>query len=281
MTGRTPGDGDEAMDLGTIARDDVLLDALGRGEPPPDGDALAGLLAAWRSDLAEEPAGVRPAAPDAVEEAPARPAVRRPRPWTLRLAAAAVALLALVSGLGISSRDAGPGSPLWSLTRLLHPQQAEVRGIEDTIDRARVALDAGRLDDAEALIAQGRRDLARVEDPAAVARLGAALDVLARDLAAARAVTAPPSAAPAGSAPATPAPTAVPSPTVTGTPRPRPASSGGSPRPGTSGSPAPTDSPLLPLPRLPLPSVSVSVSVSVPGLPLPGLPLPTGGGLLD
>ncbi|WP_246835676.1 anti-sigma-D factor RsdA, partial [Micromonospora sp. MH33] len=65
MTGRTPGDGDEAMDLGTIARDDVLLDALGRGEPAPDGDALAGLLAAWRSDLAEEPAGVRPAAPDA------------------------------------------------------------------------------------------------------------------------------------------------------------------------------------------------------------------------
>ncbi|MGW4297957.1 anti-sigma-D factor RsdA [Micromonospora chersina] len=278
MTGRTPGDGDEAMDLGTIARDDALLDALGRGEPAPDGDALAGLLAAWRSDLAEEPTGVRPAAPDSVEDAPVRRAVRRPRPWALRLAAAAVALLALVSGLGISSRDAGPGSPLWSLTKLLHPQQAEVRGIEETIDRARAALDVGRLDDAEALIAQGRRDLARVEDPAAVARLGAALDVLARDLAAARGVTAPPSAAPA-SAPASPAPTAVPSPTVTGTPRPGPATSGGSPRPGTSGSPAPADSPLLPLPHLPLPSVSVSVSV--PGLPLPGLPLPTGGGLLD
>lgn len=279
MTGRMPGDGDEAMDLGTIARDDALLDALGRGEPAPDGDALAGLLAAWRSDLAEEPTGVRPAAPDVVEEAPARRAARRPRPWALRLAAAAVALLALVSGLGISSRDAGPGSPLWSLTKLLHPQQAEVRGIEDTVDRARAALDAGRLDDAEALIARARRDLARVEDPAAVARLGAALDVLARDLAAARGVTAPPSAAPAGSVPATPAPTAVPSPSGTGTPRPDPATSGGSPRPGTSSSPDPADSPLLPLPRLPLPSVSVSVSV--PGLPLPGLPLPTGGGLLD
>ncbi|SCL48235.1 anti-sigma-D factor RsdA [Micromonospora chersina] len=278
MTGRTPGDGDEAMDLGTIARDDALLDALGRGEPAPDGDALAGLLAAWRSDLAEEPTGVRPAAPDPVGDAPVRRAVRRPRPWALRLAAAAVALLALVSGLGISSRDAGPGSPLWSLTKLLHPQQAEVRGIEDTIDRARAALNAGRLDDAEALIAQARRDLARVEDPAAVTRLGAALDVVARDLAAARGVTAPPSAAPA-SAPASPAPTAVPSPTVTRTPRPGPATSGGSPRPGTSGSPAPADSPLLPLPGLPLPSVSVSVSV--PGLPLPGLPLPTGGGLLD
>ncbi|MFG3297992.1 anti-sigma-D factor RsdA [Micromonospora chersina] len=279
MTGRMPGDGDEAMDLGTIARDDALLDALGRGEPAPDGDAFAGLLAAWRSDLAEEPTGVRPAAPDAVEEAPAPRASRRPRPWALRLAAAAVALLALVSGLGISSRDAGPGSPLWSLTKLLHPQQAEVRGIEDTVDRARAALDAGRLDDAEALIARARRDLARVEDPAAVARLGAALDVLARDLAAARGVTAPPSAAPAGSVAATPAPTAVPSPSGTGTPRPGPATSDGSPRPGTSSSPDPADSPLLPLPRLPLPSVSVSVSV--PGLPLPGLPLPTGGGLLD
>ncbi|GHJ53753.1 hypothetical protein Nm8I071_30600 [Nonomuraea sp. TT08I-71] len=279
MTGRTSGDGDEAMDLGTIARDDALLDALGRGEPAPDGDALAGLLAAWRSDLAEEPTGVRPAAPDVVEEVPARRTARRPRPWTLRLAAAALALLALVSGLGISSRDAGPGSPLWSLTKLLHPQQAEVRGIEDTIDRARAALADGRLDDAEALIAQARRDLARVEDPADVARLAAALDVLARDLAAARGVTAPPSAAPAATTPASPAPTAVPSPTRTGAPRPGPATSGGSPRPGTSGSPAPADSPLLPLPKLPLPSVSVSVSV--PGLPLPGLPLPTGGGLLD
>lgn len=279
MIGRTPGDGDEAMDLGTIARDDALLDALGHGEPAPDGDALAGLLAAWRSDLAEEPTGVRPAAPDTVEEAPARRPTGRPRPWTLRLAAAALALLALVSGLGISSRDAGPGSPLWSLTKLLHPQQAEVRGIEDTIDRARAALDDGRLDDAEALIAQARRDLARVEDPADVSRLAAALDVLARDLAAARGVTAPPSAAPAATTPASPAPTAVPSPTGTGTPRPGPATSGGSPRPGTSGSPAPADSPLLPLPELPLPSVSVSVSV--PGLQLPGLPLPTGGGLLD
>lgn len=279
MTGRTPGDGDEAMDLGTIARDDALLDALGRGEAAPEGDALAGMLALWRAELAEEPAtAVRPGAPAPAEEAPARRAVRRPRPWTLRLAAAAVALLALVSGLGIGSRDAGPGSPLWSLTRLLHPQQAEVRGIEDTVDRARAALDAGRLDDAEALVAQGWRDLARVEDPAAVARLGAALDVLASDLAAARAATAPPSTAPAATTgPATPAPTAVPSPTVTGTPRPAPATRGGTPRPGSSGSPAPAGSPLLPLPRLPLPLPSVSIS----GLPLPELPLPTGGGLLD
>ncbi|MFC0032251.1 anti-sigma-D factor RsdA [Micromonospora chaiyaphumensis] len=279
MTGRTPGDGDEAMDLGTIARDDALLDALGRGDAAPEGDALAGLLAAWRSELADEPPTVvRPGAPAPAGDAPSRPAVRRPRPWTLRLAAAAVALLALVSGVGIGSRDAGPGSPLWSLTRLLHPQQAEVRGIEDTIAKARAALDAGRLDDAEALVAQGRRNLARVEDPAAVTRLSAALDVLARDLAAARAATAPPTTAPAGTTtPATPAPTAVPSPTTSGTPRPGPATSGGAPRPGSSGSPAPADSPLLPLPKLPLPLPSVSIS----GLPLPELPLPTGGGLLD
>ncbi|MFE9955664.1 anti-sigma-D factor RsdA [Micromonospora sp. NPDC005299] len=278
MTGRTPGDGDDAMDLGTIARDDALLDALGRGEAPPEGDALAGLLALWRAEFAEEPAtAVRPGAPAPADEAPARRAVRRPRPWTLRLAAAAVALLALVSGLGIGSRDAGPGSPLWSLTRLLHPQQAEVRGIEDTVDRARTALDAGRLDDADALVAQGRRDLARVEDPAAVTRLGAALDLLAHDLAAARATTAPPTTAPAGTAPATPAPTAVPSPTVGGTSRPAPATSGGTPRSGSNRPPTPAGSPLLPLPRLPLPLPSVSVS----GLPLPELPLPTGGALLD
>jgi hypothetical protein len=159
---RTPGGGDEAMDLGTISRDDVLLDALGRGAGVPDADELAALLAAWRADLTDDPA---------TDVSPGAPAVRRARPWTLRLAAAAVALLALVSGLGVGSHRAGPDSPLWSLTRLLYPQQAEVRAVEDSITRARAALDVGRLDDAGRLIDQARRDLAAIDDPATVDRL--------------------------------------------------------------------------------------------------------------
>lgn len=248
---------DEAMDLGTLARDDALLDALGRGDQVPEGDEIATLLAAWRADLADDSATeVRPAAPPEEGAARPRPAVRRARPWTLRLAAAAVVLIALVSGLGVGSRNAGPDSPLWSLTRLLYPQQAEVRSIEDTIGRARTALSEGRLDDAERLIGQARRDLAAVDDPATVDRLRVTIDMLARELAAAREATAPATTGPTG------APTG-PGPTTTGTPR--PPASGAAPQPSTS--PSAATSPLLPLPQLPLPTGPLLS-------PLPSLPLP-------
>jgi hypothetical protein len=41
------------LDPEVLAADDLLLDALGRGEPAPVGDPLAGLLAAWRAELAD------------------------------------------------------------------------------------------------------------------------------------------------------------------------------------------------------------------------------------
>ncbi|MFG2057569.1 hypothetical protein ACGFI9_26465 [Micromonospora sp. NPDC048930] len=304
MSERTPGGGEEAMDLDVLARDDLLLDALGRGEPAPAGDSVAALLAAWHADLTDDlpaPAPVRPAAPDAAPTAivplPASSAGRAPatgslpepaakdevtaptplsaarsarrhRPWTVRLAAAAVALLALAAGLGVSSRTAGPGSPLWSLTKVLYPQQAEVRDVEELITRARAALADGRLDDAGQLVEQARRELADVTDRATVARLRADLDALTRDLAAARAPL--PSTAPSPSAPATPTtPAARPSSGGASAPRPRP--SGSTTSTGPSSSPG-SGGPLLPLPDLPLPSLSPL---------LPGLPLPTGGGLLD
>lgn len=286
MSERTPGGGEEAMDLDVLARDDLLLDALGRGEPAPDGDAVAAMLAAWHADLDDVPAPVRPAAPGAEpavvplaatrvdEPTPisAARSARRRRPWAVRLAAAAVALLALAAGLGVSSRTAGPGSPLWSLTRVLYPQQAEVRDVEDLITRARAALDAGRLDEAGQLVARARQELADVTDPATAARLRAQIDALTRDLAAARAPlpSAVPSPVPSPSAPAAgPAtPAARPSSGGSAAPRPRPSGSTTAPTPGSS--PATSGSPLLPLPGLPLPSLS----------PLLPLPLPTGG-LLD
>ncbi|MCW3842016.1 hypothetical protein ONA70_18105 [Micromonospora yasonensis] len=298
MSERTPGGGDEAMDLDILARDGLLLDALGHGEPAPAGDSVAALLAAWHADLADDlpaPPELRQAVPDADPAAPgagqptaagsaplpapeadrdveapiplrAR-AARRHRPWAVRLAAAGVALLALAAGLGVSSRSAGPGSPLWSLTRVLYPQQAEVRDVEDLITRARAALDAGRPDEAGQLVAQARRELADITDPATAARLRAELDALTRDLAAAGPAPVP-SAAPASPAPATRPSTPATRPTSAGeAPAPRPSGAATSPAPGSSpGSPGP----LLPLPSLPLPSLS----------PLPGLPLPTGG-LLD
>ncbi|MBQ0893743.1 hypothetical protein KBX37_11645, partial [Micromonospora sp. U56] len=50
MTRHEPDSG-EQLDLGTVTRDDLLLDALGRGEEGADGDDLAAMLAAWRADL--------------------------------------------------------------------------------------------------------------------------------------------------------------------------------------------------------------------------------------
>lgn len=271
MSERTPGGGDEAMDLEVLARDDALLDALGRGTAAPDGDRVATMLAAWHADLDADPpatAEVRPAVPVRDAPAPVPLPVRR-RARARRLAAAAVALLALLAGLGIGSRDAGPGSPLWSLTRLLHSQRAEVREVEEQIVQARTALSAGRLDEAGSHVDRGRRELADVDDPATAARLRAALDAVARDLAAARASGS--GSAPAAPAPGHPAATATPGPSGT-TPAPRPRPS----HPATSTAPGPSVSgggPLPSLPGLPLPTVPSLSS-------LPGLPLPTGG-LLD
>ncbi|OKI69613.1 anti-sigma-D factor RsdA [Micromonospora sp. CB01531] len=281
MSGRTP-DGGEAVDLDVLARDDALLDALGRGELVPAGDELAELLVAWRADVADgvpERAEVRPAAPaeDPVEPTPlpVRPArTRRSRPRAVRLAAAAVALLALASGLGISSRTAEPGSPLWSLTRLLYPQQAEVRDVEDTITRARAALTERRFDEAQELVDQAHGELDQVTDPASAARLRGDLDVLGRDLTAERAKLLP------TAVPISPTPGVVPT-----TPATRPSTGPVAPPPGPSQPPA-SRTPggavsdgggLLPLPKPPRPP-SPSLSPLLPGLP--GLPLPTGG-LID
>lgn len=283
MTERTPGGGDEAMDLEILARDDVLLDALGRGEEPPAEDDLAAMLAAWHADVADgapEPTVVRdpaPVAADTAVDAPvtlgsaARRRRLRSRPWALRLAAAVVAVAALTAGLGIGSRTAGPASPLWSLTKLLYPQQAEVRVIEEMIAQARAALTAGRLDDAQHLVDEARGELSRIDDPGTRDRLRAQLDALAGQLAAARAAAMPPATPPA--APAVPSTGPTPRP-ATGTSAPAPQPSPPQSPAEPSSSPTGESSPLLPLPPLPLPTSSPSLLPSLPGLPLPS------GGLL-
>ncbi|WP_200210493.1 hypothetical protein [Micromonospora coerulea] len=283
MSERTPG-GEEAMNLEVIARDDLLLDALGRGEEAPADDAVAAMLAAWHADVAADltaPAELRPPTPTRDGDAPgpavplrsAHP-VRRSRRWPLRLAAAVIALVALVSGIGIGSRNAGPSSPLWTLTKLLYPQQAEVRGVEETIARARAALTAGRLDEAQRLVDQARRELADITDPATVDRLRAQLDELARQLTAARTDATPPAAPPVPPAPSAPRPgRSAGATTQAPAPAPKPTKPGAGSTPHASPTGGGGD-PLLPLPELPLPAPSPSLLSPLPDLPLP---LPTGG----
>ncbi|MGI5520258.1 anti-sigma-D factor RsdA [Micromonospora sp. CA-259024] len=277
-------DGGEDVDLAAIHRDDLLLDALGRGEQEDDADGLTAMLAAWRADLStDQPATVVDGPVHVVPSASAARAgtlragapVPGPTRWqpsarrALGLAAAVLAVLMLATGLGVASHDAGPTSPLWSLTRVLHPERAEVLGVEHTTARARAAVAEGRYDDARELIDQAQRDLGRVADPADVIRLRADIDAVLRDLAThrcpgwPRCATVPVVPTPSPAVSTAPEPSGVPTPGST-PPRPQ--------RPAPTHPPTPTANPLLP--RLPLPSVPLpSVLPSLPPLPLP---LPTG-----
>jgi hypothetical protein len=273
MSEHRPDSGEE-LDLAAIARDDQLLDALGRGEPGPADDDLAAMLSAWRGDIgadshedmnrlrvaADHP--VRPAADlhPVTTRARSAPLGRR----VLRLAAAVIAVVAIATGLGVGSRNAGPTSPLWSLTRVFYPQQADVRLVEDTIQRARSAATAGRFDEARVLVEQARRELASVDDPAVLDRLGAEVDALHRELLDAVPTPGIPSAG--ASTPALPGGNGAPTPT-----RPGPSRPGSPPAPGHSSTPHV----VVPLPGLPRPNPNSKPPALLPTLP--GLPVPTGG----
>ncbi|MBM0236282.1 hypothetical protein JNW88_02485 [Micromonospora sp. ATA32] len=260
------------MDLATISRDDLLLDALGRGDQAPDGDDLAAMFAAWRTGLDTEGAdaeGDTDLIPATVEANPQPEPVpslaRTPRPspigWRLlRAAAVALAVVGLGAGLAVGSRHSGPSSPLWSLTKVLYPQQAEVRSVEQTIDRARASAKARRFDEARRLVDSARAGLARIDDTATVTRLRADLDAILREL---------PVLSPTPTlAPSTPTKASTGGgPSATRTPVTQPTSRAAGPPPVRASSPPPGTVPLPPLPSLlpdPIPSL------------LPKLPLPTG-----
>src|SRR2546423_6531200 len=115
MSEQTP---ERPVDLDVLRADDLLLDALGRGEPGPDDDAIAAVLAAWRADLvdtdgtaeAEEEQDEAPLA----EGVPISRATRRP---PVRLAVAAAVLAVVAGGTGIAAAHATPGSPLWPISQ--------------------------------------------------------------------------------------------------------------------------------------------------------------------
>ncbi|WP_412539240.1 hypothetical protein R8Z50_25775 [Longispora sp. K20-0274] len=150
-----------------LAATDAALDALGRGEPGPDGDALLGALALWRADLDE------PAAP--------RVAPRRPR-RLLVAAAAAVLITAGLGGVAAAAGDARPGSVLWPVTRIAYADRAESALAEDAADRllaeADRALAEGRSADAARSLAAAEAQLSKIDSPDTVRRLRARLGVL-------------------------------------------------------------------------------------------------------
>jgi hypothetical protein len=263
MTATTPGG--RPADL---ARDDELLDALGRGELPAGSDEVAVMLSAWRGDLvdlaAREPAGtpLRSAAPAAGPSGPGTvvPMVpgRRRSSRRLRLAAAAAVVVLAAGGTAAAAASTRQDSPLWPVTRLLYPQRAERVAAEDTLGQARQAIGDGRRDDARLLLDKAGTLISQVDDAGDRNRLLAELGQLRQLLA---------------------------SLTGTGT---GPAAPGAGPQGGTSGgvtpsgTPSPTSKPLLPNPLpsllppsllppslLPSPLLPTSLLPTLP--PLPGL----------
>jgi uncharacterized membrane protein YgcG len=234
------------MDVAVVAQDDALLDALGRGDPPPADDEVALLLAAWRADLASD-VTVRPAVPPAGD----LPRPRRRRYLRAALAAAA-AVVAVAGGLVVTAGSAGPDSPLWSITRLLYADRADSRvaqrDAERAIESARSAVASSDYAEASRLLDEAVVLIGRVNDPSVAQRLLDEVDALRRLL-------------PLTGLPPTPAPS--PSPGSSGGSGPGGSSGGGSSGGGSGG---PGGGPGLPLPSLPLPS-----------LPLPSLSLPVIG----
>jgi hypothetical protein len=260
---KRPGD-EQPMDPATIIADDLLLDALAGGDAA-DGDELATMLATWRAELGT--AG--PSMGDAESVQAVIAADREPRPsgaaprlrarrWLPR-AAATLVVAGLAVGVAVGSNHAGPTSPLWPITKVMYPQQAEVRTVEYAIERARTANMAGRYNEARRLVDEADDHIDRISAPAVAAGLRADLDTVLRDL-----LTATP--------PARLATTAAPADTPTrGTAVPEP---GREPTedPGTTGT---SRGPQAPTPDLPIvPKIS-------PAIPLPTLlPLPKPSALL-
>lgn len=240
---------EQPMDVTTVTRDAALLDALGRGDPPPAEDEMGVLLAAWRADLAAN-------LPDVPTTAPAAPDTgATPRRRLLRAGmSVAAALVGLAGGLTIAALNAEPDSPLWPITRVVDGDGADshvaARDARQAIAEAREAVadshysDAARhLDEATALIARVRDDslAARLRDEVAAVRglLPGLIDEVVP------------------SAPAKVVPTPVPG--LTGPGAGTGSSSGPTPAPTAS----PTGGGILPLP-----------GVSLPPSLLPSLPLP-------
>lgn len=279
MSATKPTPDDQPVDLAAIAADDLLLDALGRGAEAAPGDAVTDLLSAWRADLGSEmpddAAGFRLAGALLAEEddgrvpgegptAPGPARSGRLRRLALGAAAAAVA----VAGFSVAVNHAGPGSPLWPITEVMYPQQAEVRAAEHTIALARTAATENRFDDARSLLGEAEIHVARVRDVGVAQRLRTEIDAIRRSLPAVVPTDSTPPAGPSTPPSSGPAPAATPAPAGGG--KPGGSSAPDQPAPGLPGLP-PIESPELPLPPLPLPPLPA------PTLSLPALPLPDDG----
>lgn len=231
----TPFEPDEA----TLARDDELLDILGRGGRAPREDTLALALSLWREELS-------------LASDPKRAKVKR-RKVTWGLIAAALAASLGAGATVAAASNAEPGSPLWPITQRIFTEKASTASASTAKVRmaaARTAVTQQRPEEAQRLVKEAETLIANVtsllEREALIAELDQVKALLATLL---------------GGGPA-PRPGVTPAPGAT--PAPQPSTGGG---PGQGATPGPSPSGPGGLLPLPLPTIS---------LPLPPLPtIPT------
>jgi len=264
---------DEPFNLAALQADDLLLDALGRGQTEgvasaaTSDDEVGALLAAWRMDLSTEIPQTSLGTVDNVATVQSvvdslgsgRTSRARRTSSRLRIAVAAAVVGVLAGGTTIAAANATPGSPLWSISQVINPARAHRLAAEDALAQARQAIADKHPDQAAQLLDKAAKLIADVRDPQQAARLRAELAALEKLLV---------DAAPGITLPGT-SPKPQPSSSPSGTPHPSPAPS--STKGGGSGLPGHLPS-LLPEPtQAPLPPLKSLLPTTLPSLPLPGL----------
>lgn len=161
----------EAAEFTAVQVDDALLDALGGTDAELTGSLadqeLNELLLAWRRDVDAEPIPELIDTDSAVTTiAAGRQPVRTRHRFLVPLATAAAVLAIAFTGVGLAARDAQPGDPLWGLTRVLYSDHARsveaAASVRNELDRAGLAISAGRIADARNALAKAQVSLPTV-----------------------------------------------------------------------------------------------------------------------
>jgi hypothetical protein len=198
---------EDAVDFSLVHADDEFLDALGAGQPDPDGrfadDRLAALLLSWREDVDAEPIANLVEPKLAVATVRAARARQRRAPRLLAPFAAAAAVLAIAfAGVGLAARGAEPGDTLWGLTRVLYSDHARsveaAQAVKSDLTKAEAALANGQVTEAKSMLDAARTALPTVASEDGQADLRAQHDALVAQLpeSPAAGVLPPPAASP-------------------------------------------------------------------------------------
>ena len=169
----------EPVDLSAVGHDDAFITDLGIGRPTPVSDdseyQLAAMITSWRMDALSAPIPAEPT----LAQVDAAVAVQRGRgsmSRRLRIVSGAAAILAVFgAGLMVMSEGAEPGDPLWSVKQVVFSEQAKQTqarvNVEDNLDAAKAAYEAGDEQMARTYIARAEAELGPIGDADMIAKL--------------------------------------------------------------------------------------------------------------